>query len=219
MRQFLHPFGIHLAYLKNNHKFLSDNPFCSQYIKLQVQTDHLDVYKRQHLDVSPEVKRLFIDQIKLITWANKLSPQTMNLGAGQTVTEIEVFHIRLTGQELDKRTLELMDRQIPYHILFVLERPDGQMQLRISYKEAAQSGDNAFRLRQSYATEFAPPESLTLPLDALDMDSMYASIVRVIAGDALAAPEQPLEPVSYTHLLDNMNLYNRKSYFLVKTQN
>ena len=147
----------------------------------------------EHLDVSPEVKRLFIDQIKLITWSNKLSPQTMNLGAGQTVTEIEVFHIRLTGQELDKRTLELMDRQIPYHILFVLERPDGQMQLRISYKEAAQSGDNAFRLRQSYATEFAPPESLTLPLDALDMDSLYASIVRAIAGDALAAPEQPLE--------------------------
>ena len=100
----------------------------------------------EHLDVSPEVKRLFIDQIKLITWANKLSPQTMNLGAGQTVTEIEVFHIRLTGRELDKRTLELMDRQIPYHILFVLERPDGQMQLRISYKEASQSGDNAFRV-------------------------------------------------------------------------
>ena len=147
----------------------------------------------EHLDVSPEVKRLFIDQIKLITWANKLSPQTMNLDAGQTVTEIEVFHIHLTGQELDKRTLELMDRQIPYHILFVLERPDGQMQLRISYKEAAQSGDNAFRLRQSYTTEFAPPESLTLPLDALDMDGLYASIVRAIAGDALSAPEQPLE--------------------------
>ncbi len=110
----------------------------------------------------------------------------MNLGAGQTVAEIEVFHIRLTGQELDKRTLELMDRQIPYHILFVLERPDGQMQLRISYKEAAQSSDNAFRLRQSYATEFAPPESLTLPLDALDMDSLYASVVRAIAGDALS---------------------------------
>ena len=147
----------------------------------------------EHLDVSPEVKRLFIDQIKLITWANKLSPQTMNLGAGQTVTEIEVFHIRLTGRELDKRTLELMDRQIPYHILFVLERPDGQMQLRISYKEASQSGDNAFRLRQSYATEFAPPKNLTLPLDALDMDGLYASIVRAIAGDALSAPEQPLE--------------------------
>lgn len=148
----------------------------------------------EHLDVSPEVKRLFIDQIKLITWANKLSPQTMNLGAGQTVTEIEVFHIRLAGQELDKRTLELMDRQIPYHILFVLERPDGQMQLRISYKEAAQSGDNAFRLRQSYATEFVPPENPTLPLDALDMDQpVCVHRPAAMLATLLSAPEQPLE--------------------------
>lgn len=147
----------------------------------------------EHLDVSSEVKRLFVEQIRLITWSNKLSPQTMNIAEGQTVSEIEVFHIKLTGQELDKRTLELMDKQIPYHILFLLERPDGTARLSVSYKEAAQTGDNAFRLRQSYATEFAPPESLTLPLDALDMDGLYASIVRTIAGDAFAAPEQPLE--------------------------
>lgn len=146
-----------------------------------------------NIDVSPEVKRLFIDQIRLITWAHKLSAQTMNLADGQAVQEIEVFHIKLLGDTLDPRVTEQMDKQIPYHILFVLERPDGQMQLRISYKEAAQSGDNAFRLRQSYATEFAPPETLTLPLDALDMDGLYASIVRAIAGDALSAPEQPLE--------------------------
>lgn len=93
-----------------------------------------------HLDVSPEIKRLFVEQIKLITWANKLSPQTMNLAAGHTVQEIEVFHIKLTGPELDKRALELMDKQIPYHILFLLEREDGMARLTISYKEAAQTG-------------------------------------------------------------------------------
>lgn len=38
----------------------------------------------QNLDVTAEVKRLFIEQIKLITWANKLSAQTMNLAPGQT---------------------------------------------------------------------------------------------------------------------------------------
>lgn len=47
----------------------------------------------QNLDVTAEVKRLFIEQIKLITWANKLSAQTMNLAPGQTVQEIEVFRI------------------------------------------------------------------------------------------------------------------------------
>lgn len=144
----------------------------------------------EHLDVSLEVKRLFVEQIKLITWANKLSPQTMNLAAGQAVTEIEVFHIKLTGQELDRRAMELMDKQIPYHILFLLERPDGALRLAISYKEAAQSGDNAFRLRQSYATDWQSADGLTLPLTALDMDGLYEVIVRVIAGDLFHRGDQ-----------------------------
>ncbi|MDR3896797.1 MAG: DUF4391 domain-containing protein [Oscillospiraceae bacterium] len=142
----------------------------------------------EHLDVSSEVKRLFVEQIRLITWSNKLSPQTMNIAEGQTVSEIEVFHIKLTGQKLDKRTLELMDKQIPYHILFLLERPDGTARLSVSYKEAAQTGDNVFRLRQSYATPWLRMDELHLPLQALDMDGLYEGIVRAVAGDALHAP-------------------------------
>ena len=93
----------------------------------------------QNLDVTAEVKRLFIEQIKLITWANKLSAQTMNLAPGQTVQEIEVFRIRMAGDVLDSRVLNLMDKQIPYHLLFVLERSDGKCQLSVTYKEASQS--------------------------------------------------------------------------------
>ena len=33
----------------------------------------------EHLDVSSEVKRLFVEQIRLIKWSNNLSPQTMNI--------------------------------------------------------------------------------------------------------------------------------------------
>ena len=91
----------------------------------------------QNLDVTAEVKRLFIEQIKLITWANKLSAQTMNLAPGQTVQEIEVFRIRMAGDVLDSRVLNLMDKQIPYHLLFVLERSDGKCQLSVTYKEAS----------------------------------------------------------------------------------
>ena len=141
----------------------------------------------EHLDVSPEVKRLFIDQIKLITWANKLSPQTMNLGAGQTVTEIEVFHIRLTGQELDKRTLELMDRQIPYHILFLLEY-EGRYRAAIGYKEAA-AGKTAFKVDRYYYTDWLEADELPVHLDGLSLDAVYENFVRQIAGTALDSDE------------------------------
>ena len=66
----------------------------------------------ENLEVSPEVKRLFVDQVKLITWANKFSPETMNIAPGQMVQEIEVFRLTIQGQELDGRVLELMDKQI-----------------------------------------------------------------------------------------------------------
>lgn len=143
----------------------------------------------QNLDVTAEVKRLFIEQIKLITWANKLSAQTMNLAPGQTVQEIEVFRIRMAGDVLDSRVLNLMDKQIPYHLLFVLERSDGKCQLSVTYKEASQSGGSAFQLRQNYRTVWQTPEALTLNLTGLNMDALYEGIVRQIAGDALAAPK------------------------------
>ena len=142
----------------------------------------------ENLDVSAEVKRLFVEQVKLITWANKLSPETMNIAPGQTVREIEVFRLTLQGQELDERVLSLMDKQIPYHILFLLERADGSVRLHVTYKEASQSGSNAFQLRQSYHTDWMQPEDLSLNLTALDMDALYESIVRQIAGMQLLPP-------------------------------
>lgn len=141
----------------------------------------------ENLDVSPEIKRLFVEQVKLITWANKLSSETMNIAPGQMVQEIEVFRLTLQGVELNQQVLSLMDKQIPYHILFLLERPDGSVCLHVTYKEASQSGSNAFQLKQSYHTEWMQPEDLSLNLTALDMDVLYESIVRQIAGDAIAA--------------------------------
>lgn len=142
----------------------------------------------EYLEVATEVRRLFVEQVKMITWAYKLSSQTMNIAPGQRVREIEVFQFKLTGLELDDQVPELLDRQIPYHLSFLLERPDGLQQLQITYKEASQSGHNAFQLRQSYHTGWTRPEELSLDLTALDMDGLYESIVRQIAGDALTAP-------------------------------
>ena len=144
----------------------------------------------EHLDVSAEVKKLFADQVKLIYWQNKLSPEAMNIAAGELVSEIEVFQIKLTGQELSPKVLQIMDKQIPYHLLYILERPDGMMRLWVDYKEAAQSGDNAFLVRQSYSTPWQKPEMLNLSFSALNMDALYESMVRQIAGDALTAPAE-----------------------------
>ena len=103
----------------------------------------------ENISVSPTLKRVFIDQIKVIYWRNKVAATTMNLAAGATVTELEVFEIKLNGQQLDEAVLRQIDKEIPYHILFLLEY-DGKYQAWIGYKEAAVTGSNAFKVGTYY---------------------------------------------------------------------
>ena len=66
----------------------------------------------ENISVSPSLKRVFIDQIKVIYWRNKVAATTMNLAAGETVTELEVFEIKLNGQQLDESVLRQIDKEI-----------------------------------------------------------------------------------------------------------
>ena len=43
----------------------------------------------ENMDVSPALKRVFVEQIRIIYWRNKLAATTMNIAAGEEVTEIE----------------------------------------------------------------------------------------------------------------------------------
>ena len=120
-----------------------------------------------NLTVSPTLKRSFVDQIRIIYWANKIAPSTVNLAEGKNVTEIEVFHIRLNQKTLDENVLKQIDREIPYHILFVLEY-DGKYKAVMGYKEAAGSGKAAFKVDRYYQTEWMPEVDL-LPYSRLSM--------------------------------------------------
>ena len=138
----------------------------------------------ENLDVSPALHRMFVDQIKLVYWRNKLAASTLNIAAGEAVTEIEVFEVRLNDPQLDEAVLKQIDKEIPYHILFLLTC-DGKAQVWIGYKEAAASGSNAFKVGRYYHTDWIPEDELHLSIDGLNMDAVYESLVRQIAGDKL----------------------------------
>ena len=74
----------------------------------------------EHMAISPQLKRIFVEQVKGIQWRNKLATSTLNVGAGQVVTEIEVIEIVLTHPQLDESLLRHLDMTIPYHIVFLL---------------------------------------------------------------------------------------------------
>ncbi len=141
-----------------------------------------------NLSVTPAIKKAFTEQIKIIYWRNKLAATTLNLASGEQVTEIEVFEVKLTSPNLDENILRLIDREIPYHILFLLEY-DGKYQAAVGYKEAAGSGKAAFKVDCYYRTEWLLEDDLPLHLEGLTIDAVYENFIRQIAGDGLNGGE------------------------------
>lgn len=138
-----------------------------------------------NLGISPALKKAFVEQIQAIYWRNKIAPSTVNIAAGEQVTEIEVFGILLNTGKLDEGVLRQIDKEIPYHILFLLEY-DGKYQAWTAYKEAS-AGNTAFKVNQYYHTDWITEAALPLKLDGLSVDAVYENFVYQIAGDTLQA--------------------------------
>lgn len=134
----------------------------------------------ENLSVTPALKRIFAEQIQNVIWENKIAPATINIKPGKEVTEIEVFRIVLNCGTLDESALRQMDKQIPYHILFVLEYNE-KYQIWIGYKEQS-SGDNAFKVNKYYHTDWLDEQSAQVTLEGFDTDRIYENLVRQIGG-------------------------------------
>ncbi len=146
----------------------------------------------ENFTVSPALKRVFIEQVKTIYWRNKIAVSTLNLAAGTEVTEIEVFEIKLNQPDLDEGFFRQMDKEIPYHILFLLEY-GGKHQAWIGYKECAASGSNAFKVNRYYHTDWMPESDLPLKIEGLSVEAVYENFVRQIAGEALSGTSETLK--------------------------
>ncbi|MFC1238381.1 DUF4391 domain-containing protein [Treponema vincentii] len=142
----------------------------------------------ENLSITPAIKKAFTEQIKMIYWRNKLAATTLNLAAGKRVMEIEIFEVNLNSLDLDENVLRLIDREISYHILFILEY-NGKYQAVMRYKETAISGKAAFKVDRYYHTEWVDEKELPLHLEGLTMDAVYENFIRQISGDSLSGKE------------------------------
>lgn len=138
----------------------------------------------ENINISPALKKIFVEQVKIIYWKNKIASSTTNLACGNNVTEIEVFEIRLNSKLKDDNLMRQIDKEIPYHILFILEY-EGKYQAWIGYKEESKSGKNAFKVNSYYNTEWMNKEELQFKINGLNLDSVYENFIRQIAGDRL----------------------------------
>jgi len=138
----------------------------------------------ENLSITPELKRAFVEQVSVIYWRNKLAPTTLNVGQGENVTELEIFEIKLNQPSLELKILQLMDKEMPYHILYLLEHND-EYQAWIGYKEMNLAKAGTFKVNSYYHTKWLALDKIPLQIDGLHMDAIYDSFIRQIAGERL----------------------------------
>lgn len=124
--------------------------------------------------VSVSIRDMMKEQIESIIWQNKLADGTIGVAAGEEVKEIQVFEVALRQKALDRRILLAIAKAIPYKILFVANFG--------SEAQAWMEASGTF-----YATEWFPLDGFTLKLEGLNLDAVYESLVRQIAGGRLGA--------------------------------
>lgn len=141
----------------------------------------------EQIGLGRKIKDSFVKDIDSIIWANKIAPSTVNIAAGEKVTEIQVFRIILKQSDFNKDVLKTIDEQIPYHILFIVCNCDKE-QTWIGYKEQSGSESRAFKVDSYYHTDWQKPKDLELVIEGLDMDAVYENFVKQIS--ASTAPIQ-----------------------------
>lgn len=135
------------------------------------------------LKLNSPIRKSIQDDIQTIRWTYTLKEATLNLPAGKDVQEIEVLEMKLKHNSINEKVLQQFDRQIPYHLLFVLQYEE-KVQAWMSYKEAA-SANQAFRVEKYYHTKWMRPEKLNFQIEGTNFDEVYESLARQIAGEEL----------------------------------
>ena len=138
----------------------------------------------ENINITPSLKRLFVDHVKTIYWRNKIASTTTNLSVGKYVTEIEVFEVNLNSPQVDIDLLKCIDSVIPYHILYILEY-NGKYQAWIGYKETMDIYKKRSKVDRYYHTNWFEETELVVRLEGLNLDDVYENLVRQIAGDKL----------------------------------
>lgn len=126
-----------------------------------------------NLNISPALKRSFINDVNAVIWENKLAESTMNVLSGEKVLEIEVFRIILNNKDFDENILRQMDKEIPYHIFYVLEYQN-EYCLCVSNKKTS-SGNNAFKILNYYYSKWT--DNIQVFLDGINLDNMYDNLI------------------------------------------
>ena len=130
-------------------------------------------YERASL--SSKLQNEFINKIQRITWLYKLAENTIGITKTEKVTEIQIFEIDLKEQVIPKNILKIIDRAIPYQILY-----------RFVYKDNSAYGITLKENNVSQNYYFSDwNEDIQFNFTGIDLEKVYQKLIKsFITSDA-----------------------------------
>lgn len=176
------------------------------------QKFYKDLYT--HTSIPSKTKNYFVKQIKLITWENKIDPTTMYISKGSFVEEIEVFRVELYDYEIDDSVLNIIDENIPYHILFVFEY-NNKRKYSLSYKEISRESET-INIHKIFQSDWISEEEDLLKFSGISLDNMYENLLNRISDNELdkfsgdTLKERVLNNIEYEKIQKQVNNLSKK---------
>lgn len=129
---------------------------------------------------SNAIKDMFIRQVAQITWAYKLSPETLNMTPGEGVKEIQIFKLQSKVPEISEDILRVIDDAISTNIFYEVEF-DGRCKLIACYKRQNISDASKWVAGPYYESDWVSAESerCNIPV-ALNLGGLYTLMLRML---------------------------------------
>ena len=158
----------------------------------------------EHAGANTALKDLFVAQVDQIVWKYKLAPETTNLPAAKSITEIQVFAISLKLATLHSDVLRAIDRAIPFPLIFEVAH-GSRSQTIAAFKRPSSSDSAKWVVSDYFKSEWTPSNTPRTPLPvALDIASLYDKVLTALM------PVQPLVEENTQARVDRMEAIKSK---------
>ena len=176
------------------------------------QKYYKDLYTQK--SISKKAKNYFENQIKSITWENKIDSTTMKIAKGIFVEEIDVFRVELYDYKIDDSVTYIIDENIPYHILFVLEY-NNKRKYSLSYKEISREAET-INIQKIFQSDWLSEDEDLLKFSGISLDDMYENLLNSISNNELnrfsgdTLKERVLNSIDYEKIQKQINSLLKK---------
>lgn len=129
------------------------------------------------VSLSSKLQNEFTNKIQKITWKYKLAEDTIGISKTDNVTEIQIFEIELKRQLIPRNVLKVIDKTIPYQILYIFIYKD-DVAYGITLKE-----NNI--TQNYYFSEWN--EVIEFDFTGIDLEKVYQKLIKAfITNEAIS---------------------------------